>query len=257
MPSVGVLGLGEAGGAVAADLVAAGCPVLGYDPVAPAGPGEVPRATSVAEAVRGADVVLCIVTAAAAPAVALEAAAELRPGQLYADLNTSSATLKRRLAAAIEPTGATFVDVALLEPVPGRGLRTRALASGSGSARFVALLAPLGMPVEDVGGEPGDAAALKLLRSVFMKGLAAAVLEALAGGRAAGAEAWVRDELLTVLDEATVARLVDGSHRHAVRRVEEMQAAAEQLEALGVEPRIARAAEAWLAELAARPAEPS
>ena len=77
-----------------------------------------------------------------------------------------------------------FVDVALVGVVPSHRARDPALASGAAAERFAELFRPLGMPVEVVGPEPGDAAAIKLLRSVFMKGLAAAAIETLAGGRA-------------------------------------------------------------------------
>ena len=62
--------------------------------------------------------------------------------------------------------------------MPATGLATPALASGAGAERFAELFGPLGMPVEVVGATPGDAAGLKLLRSVFMKGIAAAAIEA-------------------------------------------------------------------------------
>ena len=69
--------------------------------------------------------------------------------------------------------------------MPDRGVGTPALASGDGAERFAELVRPFGMPVEVVGSEPGDAAGLKLLRSVFMKGLAASVLESIEGGEGA------------------------------------------------------------------------
>ena len=81
---------------------------------------------------------------------------------------------------------ALFADVALVGVVPNTGLPTPALASGDGAERFAEIFRPLGMPVEVVGSRPGDAAGLKLLRSVFMKGLAAAAIETLeAAGRLA------------------------------------------------------------------------
>ena len=86
----------------------------------------------------------------------------------------------------IEPTGAAFADVALLQSVPGRGLRTPALASGAGAARFAEHFGAWGMPVEVGTDEPGYAASRKLARSVFLKGLAAAAGEALATGEALG-----------------------------------------------------------------------
>ncbi|HEV7132638.1 MAG TPA: DUF1932 domain-containing protein [Gaiellaceae bacterium] len=238
---VAVLGLGEAGGRLAADLAAAGCVVRGWDPA-----HRVEGVESAADAVAGAEAVLSVNAAAVAADVAREVGGALDAGAVYADLNTSAPALKRELAAALP---VPFADVALLGIVPSTGLATPALASGAGAARFAELLVPLGMPVEVVGPEPGDAAGLKLLRSVFMKGMAAAAIESLEAARAAGAEDRIRDEIAAVLGEPLLERLVSGSHAHAARRVDEMQAAAAYLEELGVEPRIASAAAAWLEQL--------
>jgi 3-hydroxyisobutyrate dehydrogenase-like beta-hydroxyacid dehydrogenase len=246
--TVAMLGLGEAGSAIAADLVAAGVTVRGYDP-AVQGVAGVEDFGDEAQAVRDADVVLSVNAAAAAVDAARVAAAELRSGQLFADFNTAAPALKRDVDAVVAPTGAAFADVALMRPVPGLGIRTPALASGSGGTAFAQAMAPLGMPVTDLGAEPGEAAARKLARSVFMKGLAAAVEESLAAGEALGFVDWLREDIdrtLASTDAGIVARLLEGSRRHAVRRTEEMAAASAMLEALGVEPRIARAAEAQL-----------
>ena len=241
---IAVLGLGEAGGRIAADLVAAGVDVRGWDPVArPAG---VPVADDGQTAVTGADVVLSVNAAAVALDVAEGVAGALDAVTLYADLNTSSPALKRELAEAVR---CVFADVALVGTVPDTGLRTPALASGAGAERFAELLGPLGMPVEVVGPQPGDAAGLKLVRSVFMKGVAAAALESLAAARAAGAEVRVRADLASVLGEPLLERLLTGSETHATRRVDEMRAAVGYLEELGVQPRIAAAAAEWLAQL--------
>ncbi len=241
---VAVLGLGEAGSLIAADLVAAGCTVRAWDPARrPAG---LPNAASDLEAVRGADVVLSLTTAAFALAAASRVAAELAPGALYADLNTSAPQLKRALADVLP---VPFADVALIGAVPGFGLAIPALASGAGAERFAELFRPLGMPVDVIGPRPGDAAGLKLLRSVFMKGIAAAAIEALEAARAAGVEARVRGDIAGVLGEPLLERLLSGSRAHAARRVDEMEAAAAYVAELGIEPRIASAAAAWLAQL--------
>jgi 3-hydroxyisobutyrate dehydrogenase-like beta-hydroxyacid dehydrogenase len=239
---VAVLGIGEAGGAIAADLVAAGVEVAAWDPA----PRPLPLTASPAEAVRGSDVVLSVNSAAAALDAAREAVPALGVDAVYADLNTAAPHLKRELAEAVGE--ARFADVALLSAV--RGLRTPALASGGGAERFAAVFRPLGMPVELVDGGPGAAAARKLVRSVFMKGMAAALVESLRAADAAGCGDWLREDLARVIDEALLTRLVEGSSRHAVRRIDEMAAAAELLEELGVEPRVAQAARAWLEELA-------
>jgi 3-hydroxyisobutyrate dehydrogenase-like beta-hydroxyacid dehydrogenase len=250
---VAVLGLGEAGASIAADLVALGVEVRGFDPLPDRRVSGVRAARSAADAVDGANVVLSLNSAAVAVSVAQSAVEALSPGRLYADLNTASPATKRALAEIVD----LFVDVALLAPVPGRGVRTPALASGRGAPEFAARFRPLGMPVELVGPDPGAAAARKLVRSVFVKGVAAAAVESLAAGSAAGCGEWLRAEIVAVLenaDEALLDRLLAGSRTHAARRVDEMEAAAELLRELGVEPRIATATAAALADLAERTA---
>jgi 3-hydroxyisobutyrate dehydrogenase-like beta-hydroxyacid dehydrogenase len=106
------------------------------------------------------------------------------------------------------------------------------------------------MPVEVVSDQAGDAATLKLVRSVFMKGMAAAAIESLDAAQAAGRREWLAGELADVIGEPLLTRLVEGSRRHAARRAEEMEAARELLVSLGVEPRIASASASLLAELA-------
>jgi 3-hydroxyisobutyrate dehydrogenase-like beta-hydroxyacid dehydrogenase len=247
---VALLGLGEAGSRLAADLGSAGIDLRGYDPEA----GDVPiavRAPDLESAVAGSDVVLSVNTAAVAFEVAAAAVPALSDGAIYADLNTASPELKRRLAALTQGAAVRFADVALLGPVPARGLGTPALASGDGARAFADAFGPLGMPVEVVSERAGDAATLKLLRSVFMKGLAAAAVESLQAGEAAGHADWLRHELADVIGEPLLTRLLEGSRTHAARRVDELEAARELLLELGVEPRIASASASVLAELAA------
>jgi 3-hydroxyisobutyrate dehydrogenase-like beta-hydroxyacid dehydrogenase len=198
------------------------------------------------DAVRGADVVLSINAASVALDAASRVALELRGDALYADLNTSSPQLKRDLAAVLP---VQFADVALIGVVPSTGVATPVLASGAGAERFAELFRPLGMPVEVVGASPGDAAGLKLLRSVFMKGIAAVAIESLEAAKVAGAEERLHAEIAEILGEPLLERLLTGSRAHAARRVDEMRAAAAYLEELGVEPRIATAAAEWLEDL--------
>ena len=248
MPVIGILGLGEAGGTIAADLRAAGAVVRGYDPLPETRP-DVPSPTLV---VADADVVVSLTTAAEAVAAARSVLAALRRGQIYADANTSSAALKRELAALLAPTGAEFADVALMAPVQGRGVRTPAVASGPGAAAFAEHLGAFGMPVTVLPGPPGTAATRKLLRSVGWKGVAGVVNEALAAARAAGVERWMRGELLDLFrtcDDQALTRMEQGSRRHARRRAHEMADVAALLRELGVPPHFAEAARLQLEEL--------
>jgi 3-hydroxyisobutyrate dehydrogenase-like beta-hydroxyacid dehydrogenase len=250
MTSIGILGLGEAGGTIARDLRAAGVAVRGFD----IDPATEPDAPDTATAVADAELVLSLVTAAEALTAARAAAPALRPGQVYVDANTSGAELKRAVAAVVEPTGAAFADVALMAPVPGRGLSTPAVASGAGAGMAADILGPLGMPVTVLDAEPGAAATRKLLRSVAWKGVAAVVCEALAAARAADLEDWMRGELLglmTAADEDTLARMEHGSRQHAARRTHEMADVVALLRELGVTPHTSEAARAQLEQLAA------
>jgi 3-hydroxyisobutyrate dehydrogenase-like beta-hydroxyacid dehydrogenase len=102
-------------------------------------------------------------------------------------------------------------------------------------------------------GPAGAAATRKLLRSVFYKGMAAAAIEALHAARAAGCEDWLREHLaaeLAAADAGTLARLEQGSYQHARRREHEMAAASDLLDELSVPPRVARASQQWLNQLA-------
>ncbi|WIV55833.1 DUF1932 domain-containing protein [Amycolatopsis nalaikhensis] len=250
--TIAVLGLGEAGSALALDLVAAGAVVRGYDPAVPGVDGVVVTGSE-AEAAEGADLVLSVNSASAA-VDALEAGlAGLRDGTVWADLNTASPGTKRKLAAIAAEHGVPFADIAIMAPVPSRGLRVPMLATGTAAGAMATALNSFGAAVEVMPGDAGLAAERKLLRSVFFKGMSAAVVEALTAAKAAGCEDWLRkivvDEL-TAASASTVDRLVDGSHKHAVRRTAEMAAAAEMLGELGVRADVAGAARDQLAHLA-------
>jgi 3-hydroxyisobutyrate dehydrogenase-like beta-hydroxyacid dehydrogenase len=253
---VAVLGLGEAGALIAADLAAAGVEVGGFDPGGVPTPAGVKRHDAAGAAVDGVDLVLAVTSAAHAVGALTQAAGSVPRGAVYADLSTAAPALERRLAAVATDAGLGFADVALMAPVPGTGLRTPALASGPGAAAFVAAMAPLGMPVEHAGDEAGLASTRKLLRSIVMKGLAGILIESLQAAEAAGlgTETWdnIAAQLATA-DEALMRRLLGGTKRHARRRIEEMDATAAMLADLGVDPTMTAATEALLRRVEADP----
>ena len=247
-----VLGLGEAGGRYAADLAAAGVTVTGYDVRAVGPPPGVRLAASVADAVTGADLVLSLTTAAGALDAAKAAAAHLRTDTVYADLNAASPARKVTVARALG-TG-QFADVAVLAPVARQGVRTPVLVSGPGADGYAGLLARFDGPIEVVGGEPGAASSRKLLRSIFMKALATSILEALAAGRAAGCEEWLRAQIVGELGDtgaALVQRLVTGTYQHAERRLHEMEDTKAYVDELGTPTEMTAAAITWLAAVRA------
>jgi len=183
--TIAVLGLGEAGSAFASALVAAGGPVRGFDPITTVPPGVV-NCLDEADAVSTAGLILSVNTARTAFSVFQAAADHVSVGAVWADMNTTEPTLKRRLSALASERGVVFADIAIMTSVPGRGLATPLLASGEGARRAAMLLGAYGACVEVLDEPAGAASQRKLLRSVFYKGMAAAVVEALAAARALG-----------------------------------------------------------------------
>ena len=241
---IAVLGLGEAGSLIARDLARGGATVRGWDPDLHGDLSEIPIARSFAEAVDGARVVLSVNWASVAVDVAREALPLLRPGSIYADLNTAGPSLKQELARIVAPSGAAFVDVAMMTPVPPVGIRVPMFLAGDGAPALAEILRPFGTPLEIVGADPGEAAARKLTRSVFFKGMSAAICEALEAARAAGVEDWLRADItrtLTNADASTLDRIVAGTMKHAKRRAHEMRDAEALLAELGVPPIVTRA----------------
>ena len=247
---VAVLGLGEAGGRIAADLAASGVEVRGFDPDPAREVDSISRVSDAVSSVAGCDVVLSVNSAKVALDVAAGVVPGLQAGVVYADANTASPELKRELATLADEAGVGFADVALLGPIPTSGLRAPVLVSGPSARAFADLFGPLGMPVDVVSDEAGDAAALKLVRSVFMKGLAAAVVESMQAAEAMGRAGWLEREIEALIGRRFLERSLEGSRKHAARRVDEMEAARDLLLELGVEPLVATASAAQLAGLA-------
>jgi 3-hydroxyisobutyrate dehydrogenase-like beta-hydroxyacid dehydrogenase len=240
MTVIAVLGLGEAGSRIATDLAAAGVTVRGYDPAAVPTPAGVHRTEQPDDAVMGAEIVLAITAAADAAGALAQSIDAIGIGSIYADLSTAPASLKQSLAAIAEDAHLRFVDVALMAIVTGRGAHTPSLASGSGAAAYGAAFAALGFDSVDViSAEAGDAATRKLLRSIFMKGFAAVIIEAMTAAEAAGQRDWLWGNLvdeMTAAGAPLLSRLVSGTGPHAVRRLHEMEASAALITALGVDP---------------------
>jgi 3-hydroxyisobutyrate dehydrogenase len=250
---IAVLGLGEAGRRYAADLLAAGHDVSGYDPAPIPTPAGLRRAATTADAVSGVELVLGLTGARFAATAVADAAAGLSEHACFADFNSASPAEKQAIARALADTGAAVADVAVLAPVPRRGAATALIVSGSGAERVAGVFRSVGAPVDVLDEPVGAAAGRKLLRSVFMKGLAATVLEAVLAGAAAGCEDWVRGQIAGELGEggpALLDRLITGTRAHAGRRVHEVAASREYLAGLGVHTWICDATLAWLGELA-------
>lgn len=192
-------------------------------------------------AVTGARFVFSTVTTAVAEQAARSCAPHLRPGQVYVDFNATEPSVKRDIERIIAPSGAAFVEGAVLGAVGVTGARTEILLGGPHAERAAPVLADdLGLNVRFYSAEIGRASTFKMLRSVFSKGLEALLLEFLVAGERAG----IREDLwreVTDLFEANRFEKVAANWvcSHAVaheRRRHEMVDVAGVLRRLGVDP---------------------
>jgi len=208
-----------------------------------------------AGALRAADLVFSTVTANQAVAVARDHAGHLRDGALWCDLNSCAPEAKRAAAAHVERAGGRYVDVAVMAPVhPGLNM-VPCLLAGPHAAAAARLLADLPMSVRVVGDRVGHASAIKMVRSVMVKGLEALTAECVLAAVRAG----VADEVIPSLARGEQGLDVAGraaynferSLRHGERRAAEMQEVAATLADLGLPADMALATVNWQRRLAA------
>jgi 3-hydroxyisobutyrate dehydrogenase-like beta-hydroxyacid dehydrogenase len=246
------IGFGEAAMAFAGGLSASGYDRKLADPVT--------RAAKLADfvalkaeaamtnraAVAGKAVILSLVTADQARAAAEETALSIAPGALFCDLNSLAPETKRHAAQAIEQAGGRYVDVAVMAPVHPLGRKVPLLVAGPHAEAGAAALTAIGFTnVRIVSASIGAASAIKMIRSVMVKGLEALTAECLLAAEAAG----VRDEVLASLDASERARPwaergaynLDRMIVHGGRRAEEMVEVVKTLDALGTGSAMARA----------------
>ncbi|HSQ80664.1 MAG TPA: DUF1932 domain-containing protein [Casimicrobiaceae bacterium] len=214
-------------------------------------------AASPAEAIQGARIVISAVTASSSIDVARAAVPALAPGTYFVDVNSVSPGTKKRSAGIVEAAGARYIDAAVMAPVPPYGIAVPILLGGGSAGDLAALLAPAGMKLDVVADHVGEASAIKMCRSVMVKGLEALVLECLLASRSYGVE----DRVLASLEEtfpemkwgARADYLISRIVVHGRRRAAEMREVAATLHEAGIEPRITLAtsqAEDWIADLA-------
>jgi 3-hydroxyisobutyrate dehydrogenase-like beta-hydroxyacid dehydrogenase len=203
------------------------------------------RTASIGELLAVSDVIFSCVTGAMAVAVAEEAAPFLGPGHLFVDVNTASPKVKEQVGQKVAPSGAAFVDAAMMGAVPAYLHRVPILASGSGAERFFTLMTPWGMSVKVIGEKPGQASAIKMFRSIFMKGLLSLFVETLTATHRYGVDGMVLSSIAESLDnvpflETARMQMTKGSV-NAERMAHEMEEVIATLEELGVPSGMSRA----------------
>jgi 3-hydroxyisobutyrate dehydrogenase len=262
--TVGFIGFGEAGFTIGKGLRAAGLePVVAYDIAwqsadrgslirGRASDAGVTLVGSPSELAAAAGVLLSTVTCSSALDAAQQHAPFLRgtpasgERRLYADLNSVSPEVKRRIGDAIAATDAAFVEAAVMAPVGPYGQRVPMLLGGPGAAAFVQGMERFGMRLQLLAGAGiGTAAAVKMCRSIVVKGLEALLTECVLGASEYGATEHVFASLQEsypgvdwkTLADYNINRLVV----HGERRAREMEEVAETLKHVGVEPIMAAA----------------
>jgi 3-hydroxyisobutyrate dehydrogenase-like beta-hydroxyacid dehydrogenase len=260
-----LIGFGEAGSILGQDLAAAGRNVVMYDILldSPANRqsmlerargANVRAAASISAAIAEAQVVISAVTASSSADVAAAAAQSLRAGQVLLDINSVSPGKKRSNAAIVEATGADYVEAAVMAPVPPQRLRVPMLLGGKRAEALAGDLRAIGMNTNAISDEIGVASAVKMCRSIVIKGLEALTLESMLAARRFGAEREVLESLNgTFPNMGWTGRLPDylisRVAEHGRRRAAEMREVARTVEDVGVEPTMARATAArqdWL-----------
>ena len=201
--------------------------------------------------------VISAVTASSTLAVAEEAARHIRPGTLFLDLNSASPGTKRQCAALIDGAGALYVEAGVITSVPPCGIRVPMLLGGAQAAALAARLNGWGMDARAVSEQLGVASAIKMCRSVMIKGLEALVVESYAAARAYGVE----EHVLPTLQETfpSIDWAAQGAYffqrvaQHGQRRAEEMRESARTVREAGFEPLMTTAIadkQQWVAEQA-------
>jgi 3-hydroxyisobutyrate dehydrogenase-like beta-hydroxyacid dehydrogenase len=255
-PSLCFIGFGEAGQAIAAGLSEAGVvgPMSAWDVLFPQREGEklmqagaaigVRCAKAAADAVRDADVVISAVTAASSVEAANSVKAHLAAKPFVLDINSVSPGRKQETARLLGDA-ARYVDVAVLAPIYPARHQTPMLLAGPHATAIAPALAALGMRASIAGSEIGAAAAIKMVRSVMIKGIEALTMECFL----AAARAGVIDEVATSMKNnypgldwgKIVPYNLERMASHGERRAAEMEEVADTLRELGVEPLMATA----------------
>jgi 3-hydroxyisobutyrate dehydrogenase-like beta-hydroxyacid dehydrogenase len=255
-PRLCFIGFGEAGQAIAAGLRDTGLvSVAAWDILFPAAEGAPLKqagerigarlATSAADAARGADIIVSAVTAASSLEAAKSVEPHLTGNPYFLDINSVSPGRKKDTEALLGAK-ARYVDVAILAPIhPARHQTPLLLAGPHAAAVMPLLIDELEMRGAIAGDEVGQAAGLKMIRSVMIKGIEALTLECFLAARRAGIvddfAASLKNNYPTLDWGKVIEYNVERMASHGIRRADEMDQVAETLRELGIDPLMASA----------------
>lgn len=250
MIKLGFIGFGEAAYNISVGLRAEGVSgIVAYDTMADsesmgklihnrAKEADVNLLSKAEDVAREAEIVIISVPSSYTMDACRSVVYALHPGQIYADVGASTPETKKQEWELLKKTGVLFSDSAMLGSLPLSKHKVPIVASGNGAKAFQDALTPYGMKIEVVGENPGEASAIKLVRSIFMKGIAALMIEMLEGAEAHGVSEQVIHSIGSSLDgiafEDHLNRLVAGTAIHAHRRAAELGGSIKMLEEAGL-----------------------
>ena len=268
MTKFAFIGFGEAAGLLTDGLAEAGAEVTAtYDILIDnpdkaaahkekAGSKGVIAAEDAEQAVKKAGIVVSAVTSKEILVAAKNVAPHLTSGQIYMDINSASPHAKCEAAQVIEASGADFVEAAVMDLVLPHGHKVPMLLAGVKAETLAVTLNTYGMNVTAIGDKIGNASSVKMVRSIFMKGFSAILLESLIAANKLNAADAVLESLQVTYPDLNWKELASKSMsrliKHSKRQSEEMSSVAATLEELGIEPMTAKATGArlgWLADL--------
>lgn len=198
-----------------------------------------------ASVIQTADLIIAAVPGSKALQAVESIIGNLTSSKVYADVSTSSPITKQKIASLVASAGALFVDGALMGSLPQQRHKVPMLLSGSGADKFIEQMRSYHMSMEKVSEKAGDAIAIKLVRSVFMKGIASLQVEMLE----AAAKLQVEDKVLASISHTMDAGsfmknlnwLVTAGAVHAERQSHEMKDCMAMLKDLGIRPTMTEA----------------
>lgn len=247
---IGFIGFGVVGRTFSQAMMERGAEVYYYDVLGEnhevAGPSFLP----LGDLIGTCDILVSTVVSHGALGVAEQASALLGPGKTYADLNSTSPAIKISIAETIQRSQADFVEGAILSAVGAVGARASILVSGPTADAFSQTMNRLGLiNVKYFSPRYGDASMVKMLRSIFSKGIECLLVEMLTAGRRAGIADYLWRDIVGFMSENAFDRVAENwikTHVTACgRRHHEMTQVVETLEQLGFEPIMTRATEAF------------
>ena len=266
---VGLVGYGEVGRILAEDLRKDGVRVSAYDiklgddrakPLRDHAAGiGVALASSHADLAAEADLIVSAVTASQAVPVAQACMPGLKQGAWFLDFNSAAPGAKQRAAALIDGAGGRYVEGAVMTSVPPYRIKVPLLLGGPGARELSPLLVELGFNAKVASDQLGVASAVKMCRSIMIKGMEAMVIESFTTARAYGVEDAVLASLKETFPgidwEKQGAYFFQRVIQHGRRRAEEMREVAQTVREAGLEPWSAAGTaerQAWVADRADR-----